>query len=243
MAFIIFLSILFVLTLFVVIIIVDKGHEEELQEQIQAAEQPLIEQIEKMTFQMRSHSHDFHNHVEVLQGLLEVNKYEEAKEYMDTIHMSVSNSQFRVFPFQQPIVTALLQAKSTYAEQLGIQIDVISSEPLLFPHLRSYDMVRIIGNLLDNAIEALENDVQTHPKIIELHYEKKLNIHILTVGNTGPQLTSDQMDQMFLLNYTTKANHRGTGLASIKNIVEHYFGHVSVFNKEDKVIFKIAIPE
>ncbi|MDZ5472195.1 GHKL domain-containing protein [Bacillus sp. 31A1R] len=235
-------STLFVILLVIAIIVIDKKHDEDLQIHIQAAEQPLIEQIEKMSFQMRSHSHDFHNHVEVLQGLLEDDKYEEAKLYMESIHTAVGKIQSRTFPFQQPIVNALLQAKTTHAAQQGIDILVTSNEAILFPQMMSYDMVRLLGNLIDNAIEELE-DVQTNPKTIEIIYTKKLNIHILSVINNGPPLSDDQAENMFTLGYSTKEHHQGTGLASVKNIVEHYLGQITVFNKEEKVTFQIAIPE
>lgn len=235
------LTIAMVLVSIIFFIYVNQIQQKEIHDHITYAEKPLIDELEKMIGQWRSYRHDFHNHIEVLYVLLEEEKYAEAKQYMTNFHKKVIESQ-SLFPFKQPAVQALLKAKMVQAEEKGIQLTVKSEEMLIFPQMKSYDIVLILGNIIDNAIDALHTSNQQQ-KEIELGYQKVLNICLLDITNNGPQIPSEMREKIFTKGISTKSEgmHQGMGLPTVKEIIESYNGEISVQSDESNTCFQIAI--
>ncbi len=221
----------------------EKIHQSEMIEAIRQTEQTLIGQIEQLMFRWRSYAHDFHHHIEVMQTLLDEKDEISLKEYMKGIHRSVRDLQKRDFPFAQPAVNALLSAKTIYAEQKDIRIMIDSSETVMFPQLNVYDVIRILGNLLDNAIESLD-DANPKEKWIKIEYRTVLNLTILKVSNSGPPIPEYMRENIFRSGYTTKTKHSGIGLAFLKLLIESHGGHIRLASEPDTdhVVFEIVIP-
>lgn len=215
--------------------------QKEIHDHITYAEKPLIDELEKMIEQWRSYRHDFHNHIEVLYILMEEEKYEEAKQYMTNFHNKVIELQ-NLFPFKQPAVQALLKAKMVQVEEKGIQLTVKSEEMFIFPQMKSYDIVLILGNLIDNAIDALHGSNQ-ESKQIEISYQKVLNICLLEISNNGPQIPSEMKEKIFTKGISTKSEgkHQGMGLPTVREIVESYNGEITVNSDESTTSFQVAI--
>lgn len=237
------LALLFIFIIFAFISYIDSEHEDEIQKFIQMAEKPLIDQLDKVSTQWKTHTHDFHNHIEVLQTLLEDNKIEEAKSYMSSIHGTVGKLQLiNHHKLDQPIVNALFRAKIAHADQLGIDLYINLEESILFPQLKSYDLTRLLGNLLDNALEALEPLPLSNRKL-EIEYKKMLNVHVLKVKNSNLFLKQEDLQHLFKEGFSTKKNHSGTGLVSVNEIVYQYGGEISVSLNKGMILFRISIPE
>jgi two-component system, LytTR family, sensor histidine kinase AgrC len=228
---------------FVILIYLRRTHRELIQESITATELSLVEQMEKMIFQWRSYNHDFHHHIEVLQTLLQEGNITEAQSYMASIHCEVTSNQ-QSFSFKQPVINALFRSKALRAEQQGIELSVESQDSILFPQLKSYDLVRILGNLLDNAMEALAISEQKE-KLVSVRYQKLLGINILNVANNGPTLNKEDQQKVLLPGYSTKSesHHEGSGLAIIYDLVHQCGGEISITSNDQQTTFQIAIPE
>ncbi|WP_458414959.1 sensor histidine kinase [Schinkia sp. CFF1] len=236
-----FLTIAMIMVTIVFFIYMKRIQQKEVQAQIAYAEKPLIDELEKMIDQWRSYRHDFHNHIEVLYILMEEEKYDEAKQYMTNYHNKVIESQ-NFFPFKQPAVQALLKAKTLQAAEKGIQITVKSEEMFVFPQMKSYDVVLILGNINDNAIDALHDSDQPL-KQIEISYKKVLNISLLEITNNGPMIPPELKEKIFTKGSSTKLDgkHQGLGLPTVKKIVESYNGEISVQSDENGTCFRVAI--
>lgn len=235
------LTIAMVLVSIIFFIYVNHIQQKEIHDHITYAEKPLIDELEKMIVQWRSYRHDFHNHIEVLYVLLEEEKYAEAKQYMANFHKKVIESQ-SLFPFKQPAVQALLKAKMVQAEEKDIQLIVKSEEMFIFPQMKSYDIVLILGNIIDNAIDALHDSNQPL-KQIEIDYKKVLNICLLEISNNGSMISTEMKEKIFVKGLSTKSesNHQGMGLPTVKEIVESYNGEFTVNSDEGTTSFQIAL--
>ncbi|KEF36865.1 histidine kinase [Schinkia azotoformans MEV2011] len=235
------LTIAMVLVSIIFFIYVNHIQQKEIHDHITYAEKPLIDELEKMIEQWRSYRHDFHNHIEVLYILMDEEKYAEAKQYMTNFHNKVIESQ-SLFPFKQPAIQALLKAKMVQAEEKGIQLAVKSEEILIFPQMKSYDIVLILGNIIDNAIDALYDSNQ-QLKQIEISYQKVLNIFLLEISNNGPMIPPELKEKLFTKSFSTKTEkkHQGMGLPTIYKIVESYNGEISVQSDENTTNFQVAI--
>lgn len=120
-------------------------------------------------------------------------------------------------------------------------MEIEVSTPLRDLPMDTYVLVKILGNIIDNAIDALQDSKE---KLIEVEIEKYLNSYVITVLNTGPVITEENLAQIFKRGFTTKSNgHQGIGLTTSKEIVETYGGEIKVKSTPEKgTIFTIILP-
>ncbi|WP_231373948.1 sensor histidine kinase [Aureivirga marina] len=101
--------------------------------------------------------------------------------------------------------------------------------------------IRIITNLLKNAIQATET--KEEPKILIELLEEKENI-IIKVSDNGIGISESVKDKVFEPKFTTKSSGMGLGLPMIKNIIETYNGSISFVSEENMgTIFTIILPK
>lgn len=196
-----------------------------------------LENIQEMVQTMRSQRHDFNNHIQTVHGLISVGAYEEAKEYMNDVIVPIQSSN-RILS-DNPSVTALLQVKANRAESKGIEIDFAVKGSLKEPLMPVKDLNTILGNLLDNAIEATEENASGKKHIKTLVKSEKSSLYI-TIANTGTQLEEPIKQRIFQPGFTTKRQGQGMGLWSIKKITDTYGGSIKVENQADGVRFELV---
>jgi len=199
-----------------------------------------IKNIEDMLKSIKAQRHDFINHINCIYGLLQLNKPEDAKKYIDRLAKEalVFNN---IIDTGNPVLSSLLSTKISVAERNNIQIytdirlpEKISIEPI--------DISIIIGNLLDNALEAcveLEHD----DKSIELEVYVRGNNLMIKVRNSKSE--SIKADAVHLEGrYTSKADkeNHGFGLFNIKQAVHKYDGIAKFEDKGCFFLSNIAIP-
>lgn len=199
-----------------------------------------LENIEDMLKSIRAQRHDFNNHINCIYGLLQLNKPEEAKNFIQK--MSEDATMFNnIIDTGNPVLSSLLNTKITTAERNKVQIytDIKLPEKIC---IEPIDISIIIGNLLDNALEACAA-LEDGDKCIELEvYTNNSNL-IIIVKNTKSELLIADMSN-YENGYTSKedaANH-GFGLFNIKQAVNKYDGIVKFEDKGSTFCSSIAIP-
>lgn len=110
--------------------------------------------------------------------------------------------------------------------------------------LKDYELVSVLGILLDNAFEALE---KVEDKLVALTIETEGNLSVLTVENRSEFIKNDIIQRMFKKGFSTKAEFgRGYGLSNLLNIVRKNRGNVRIFNEgkkgENYLVIKIELP-
>lgn len=199
-----------------------------------------ISQLEKIIRVIRKQRHDFNHHLQTIYGLLEVNSYEMARDYIQQIFLDISTPA-EVVKTGNPGISAMLYAKAGLAEARGIhfyaQVDCsLRNIPLTVMEANS-----ILGNLLDNAIEAAADHSQAE-RHVRLEIAHETGEYIFTVANTGEPISQEILDRMYEPRYTTKEKHNGLGLSIIKETVEKYTGTIDVDNHDHETVFTVHIP-
>jgi two-component system, LytTR family, sensor histidine kinase AgrC len=199
-----------------------------------------LENIEDMLKSIRAQRHDFNNHINCIYGLLQLNKPEEAKNFIQK--MSEDAAVFNnIIDIGNPVLSSLLNTKITKAERNKVQIytdiklpEKISIEPI--------DISIIRGNLLDNALEACAA-VEKEDKSIELEVYTNNNNLIIRVRNSKSEHVNSNISNTEV-GYTSKsdtANH-GFGLYNIRQAVSKYDGIVKFEDNGSSFYSSIAIP-
>lgn len=181
---------------------------------------------------MRANNHDFTNKLHVILGMIQMGMYDEATAYIQNISMVQRESISKIMnAVSEPSVAALLIGKIARASELNIKF-VLRENCSYCPSdmkLPSEALVTVIGNLLDNAFDAMNNNADYRaPKELMFGIYSRPGAVLITVDDTGCGIDKQDMDRIFENGYSTKGDGRGTGLYQVKSIVERLGGTVNV---------------
>ncbi|MCD8106602.1 MAG: GHKL domain-containing protein [Oscillospiraceae bacterium] len=174
---------------------------------------------------IREQRHDFNLHLQTVAGLVDQERYCEARAYMDTIVGKVSKTN-ELLPIKNPAVSALVHTFVERAALDGIRLDVRVEDSMENLRCTAYEMNTIIGNLVKNAIEEVRD------KDPDLRYIKLVMMHrsrhtVIRVSNPCDK-SEEELRPIFSLGYTTKKAHEGIGLVAVKKICSKYGGTVYI---------------
>ena len=111
----------------------------------------------------------------------------------------------------------------------------------LFAFLDKTQLIRIVTNLVKNAIQATENEENPLIQVEVLEHQNKIKI---VVSDNGKGISNDVKDLIFEPKFTTKSSGMGLGLAMIKNIIEAYDGKISFTSTEGEgTVFTVTLPK
>ncbi|MBQ6996020.1 MAG: GHKL domain-containing protein [Lachnospiraceae bacterium] len=194
------------------------GNLKEPMEQITAS---YIEMNEKNT-ELRRFRHDTKNLLLVLRSLIAEEKYEQAAEYIDKMQETMDSTKSKTFDTGNFIADALLESKVKTAAQSNITMTVEGCIPA--SKVEDVDLVILISNLLDNAIEATRQVKED--RRIEIQSILKKNIWILSVKNSCMNEVVIRENRI----ETTKDNKEshGFGLANIERVTKKYDGNLQL---------------
>ena len=185
---------------------------------------------------MRANNHDFTNKLHVILGLIQMEMYDEAISYIQNITMVQRETISKVMhAVNEPAVAALIIGKIARASELNVKFVLregcyYSSSDMSLP---SEMLVTVIGNLLDNAFDAMNNteNPNEHKELMFGIYSRPGAV-LITVDDTGNGIKDEDIDMIFVNGYSTKGTGRGTGLYQIKSMVENYGGKITVESQE-----------
>ena len=186
--------------------------------------------VRHMVDAMRSYTHEFLNKLHVILGLLQIGEPEKAEQYiMDTTQTHRAAVSRIMNQIHQPSVAALLVGKTSRANELGIRLTLDRESALSeeSPWLPPDAYVTILGNLIENAIEGL-NQSRSSVKEVSVSIRESEESLLLCVEDTGPGIPVELQRTMFQRGISTKSRSRGTGLSLVQEVVEAYHGEIRV---------------
>lgn len=192
----------------------NEKHNAELINQINAEYKNQLKIMYQSQNRIRFLKHDIRNHIYKMQNLLSENKLKELEEYFNETQEYIKIQNLYVSSGNSDI-DSLLNYKLYQAENLGIKFETEVKLPDQI-NINSFDLNIVIGNLLDNAIEALNKTEDKKLKIIIKYNKGVINIKI---SNTFDGIVLNNL----LTRKKSKENH-GLGLLSIQNVLDKYNG-------------------
>ncbi|TCK98573.1 two-component system sensor histidine kinase AgrC [Natranaerovirga hydrolytica] len=208
------------------------------QKQVILTHEKYIPYLRSLVDEVRQRQHDIKNHFNVIYGLTEIEKDNiskvEIKNYLKSI-VGRDQSIDCLLNIKDAILAAIIYNKKSLAEEKDIEFDFNINMGIPEYPLKNYELVELLGNLLDNAIEETE---KTPNKKISLTLGRIDHKSLIQVTNTT---TNDiDVNKVFEKGYSTKkGKYRGYGLYNVQKIINYYNGIIELsFNGED-IIFKI----
>jgi signal transduction histidine kinase len=120
-------------------------------------------------------------------------------------------------------------------------ITYITEETELFANLDKTQLIRIVTNLIKNAMQASEKEENP---IIEVKVVSETDNVKITVSDNGKGISEELKSLIFEPKFTTKSSGMGLGLPMVKNIIEAYDGNISFTSQEGVgTIFTVILPK
>ncbi len=202
--------------------------DNDIYKQQTYAYQNQLEVIMESGNRVRALRHDMKNHILALQVLVQRNEAEETNKYLDSMKNFMTNPEEYV-KTGNDTVDSLLNYKIQKANEVLNVVETKISIPEQLC-LRSFDLNVLLGNLLDNAIDA---SMQTEDKKLKITIRLDRGILFLNIYNSCQRIADGKSD----FSDTTKedkVNH-GIGLKNVRRIVEKYHGDITFLYENGSV--------
>ncbi|MCX5780532.1 MAG: Spo0B domain-containing protein [Firmicutes bacterium] len=197
-----------------------------------------VENIMEMLNAVRGQRHDFLNHLQVIFGLSRMQDYGALEDYLTEL-VEDSSSYGELLSIDNPIISALVNAKIAQASARGIRIEPHIKSSLAPLAQNALDVGRVLGNLIDNALEAVQNNEVKWIGLEISELEGWLHCSV-----TNPSLHKpEDLKNIFSPGVSSKPDHSGLGLFIAKEIAAKLQGRIEVAcSDESHLTFTLVIP-
>lgn len=197
--------------------------------------------IKKMAWSLRAQNHEFMNKLHTISGLIQLEEYDEALKFIsDTAQVRKNVSNILTNNIKDVSLSALLFAKYNKAEECRVKLIINPESNIrkLPEYMTSEEIVSVVGNLIENSLDAVKNDGlgEIYIKIIE----KEHVLHI-EVKDNGSGISPEIADKIYEQGVTTKDGQRGYGMYIVKKIIDEAQGTIE-FKVDKGTYWNIRIP-
>lgn len=235
MIFVLFGLLLFVLIIYLLYRILDDIYDKRVVAYQNKLLQNEVDEVHNIYLTMRGWRHDYHNHMQSVKAYLAMDNLDEAKAYLDALEQDLDDINL-LFNTGNINADAILNSKISLAIKKGIQVDYKATVPKTLA-VSDIDLCVILGNLIDNAVEACER-VAPESQFIRLYIGVLRQQLYLSVSNATNEVVR-KFDEEYI---TTKRGNHGHGLKRINNIVDKYGGFINRKNEPGVFVTEIMLP-
>lgn len=223
-----------------------------------------LDSVRGLSDAMRAQAHEFAGRLHTLAGLLALGHHDDARAFIAEIAQTDVGIRHEIAErIGEPRVAALLLAKSTIAAERGVLLDLAPESALDGDLVDPREVLTIVGNLVDNAIDAAVSGAgapgaasdatgpgpaRATPRVV-VGLAVEADALVAWVRDTGPGVPEGDREAVFVPGWSTKATGavggRGVGLSLVRQLVERRGGDVGVEDAEDGApgaVFTVWLP-
>ncbi len=199
-----------------------------------------LKQIKQLVDSSRKQRHDFYHQLQTVYGLLEGGFYDRAQDYVNSMFSSISRTG-GLIKTDNLSISALLYTKIGLAEARNTDLEITVECSLKEMPLTPLEASSLLGNLIDNALEAVEEKTGGRRQVrVEITIEQ--GVYVITCANKGDPIALEIRENIFKPDFTTKEGHYGLGLTIVKDIVNKYEGSIDISSDDRETTFTVTIP-
>jgi two-component system CitB family sensor kinase len=202
-----------------------------------------LDSVDALTDALRAQQHEFSNRMHTLAGLIELGDHTAAANYaLDVSRASGGLAEAIRAQVESPEIAAMLLAKITIAAERSVALVLTEDSHLSADGLETGAVLTIVGNLIDNAIDAAAAGPRPARIAVRLVSEAVVTIE---VRDTGAGIPADVASQIFTDGFSTKPlapdRQRGIGLALVHRLVRQLGGTIE-FDSGEGTVFTVTLP-
>jgi len=206
-----------------------------------------LSSIQEYSELLRGQTHEYSNKLHTIAGLIQIDAHQEALElvareasgYEDII-------RFLNQAVPHPVIAAIVLGKFNRARELKISFEIDQEGTMVdVPDwIKQEKIVTVVGNLLDNAFEAVLEQEKEHRKVF-LSFTDLGNDIVFEVEDSGPGISPERMEVIFDKGVSSKGSlRRGLGLYLVKQRLDELGGFISVSaGEQGGALFSVIIPK
>ncbi|MDJ0337354.1 sensor histidine kinase [Cryobacterium sp. PH31-O1] len=207
-----------------------------------------LQSMQTLSDALRAQTHEHSNRLHTIVSLMELGRTHEALEFATAdLELSQQLADEMVGSVDEPVISALIMGKSAQANELGVALTVTASGTLTQSGLSTQDLVTVLGNLVDNALDAAV--AGTAPRRVSVTVSSTERAVTIEVADSGAGVAPDVIDDVLRLGFSTKGGGsvgrsvggRGLGLALVRQAVTRLGGTLTIGRREGAV-FTATIP-
>ena len=181
---------------------------------------------------LRANNHEFMNKLQIISGMLQMGRVEEAQGYIGDIAQVYEYIQGPVLQrIRNTGVAALILGKGSNMRERDVDFVLMTNSylPEQSRYLTTDELVTVVGNLLENAIEATDIIPAEDLRAVSLQLTEDDKGLLIQVSDTGTGIEDEDLPKIFNTGFSTKADTgRGVGMSRIKEIVDRRGGSIEV---------------
>ena len=202
-----------------------------------------LETMRTLSDALRAQTHEHANRLHTMVSLMELGRDAEALDFATKdLELSQRLTDDLVGSIEEPVLAALVMGKSAQAHERGVELILTTAGSTSVTGLAVQDLVTILGNLLDNAIDAAAD--APPPRLVELSVTAAPEGLEITVEDSGPGIDPAAVDDVVRHGFSTKESGpfgRGLGLALVRQAVRRLGGTMTITSPAG-ALFRVSLP-
>ncbi|MDD6794411.1 MAG: GHKL domain-containing protein [Clostridiaceae bacterium] len=224
----------------IIILVIKLLCDQYVKKQILKFQDELISkhcnEVQNIYTDMRGWKHDFHNHLQVIKAHISLNNLAELDSYVDKLIGNFNNLDFLI-KTGNITTDAILNSKISLARGNKIKLDITATVPREL-NVSDVDLCVIVGNLIDNAIEACLKINDINRRFIRIYIGiLKKQLYISITNSTCEKKRN--LSNVFV---SIKGVNHGLGLKRIDSTVKKYGGYINRQNEPEVFATEVMIP-
>lgn len=195
------------------------------------------DEVENIYRQMRGWRHDYHNHIQVMSACLAENRQNELRTYLVELNSDLVKVD-TVLKTGNIMLDAILNSKISLAKSKDITVNAKALVPKNL-NVNQVDLCIIIGNLLDNSIEACLKNPNSESRFIRIYVGIHKELLYISVSNSMGEKALRHGNKYFS---TKESDSHGFGLVRIDKIAQKYSGFVNRQTEDGVFATEVMLP-
>ena len=223
--------------------LLQRWYQKEVAKEVGYTEDTYQAELKTLITSISSLRHDFTNHIQVLHGLLQLGESKQAQQYVSSLSKEVLAIESLKLNIDHPGLSILLETKKLAAQNYHIDMNFTVSHDA-FDKIKTTDLIIILSNLIDNAIDATIA-LPEAKREIAINCKRDVTQYVFKIMNTGPKIIENEhiLKQGYSTKKVEQGKIRGQGLFIVKEVVDRYNGKFSINSiNELETIAIVEIP-
>lgn len=191
---------------------------------------------------LRVKTHEFMNKLHVMLGMAHIGEYDKLSLY---IHQITNHYQMEIGSVSRivkdPVLAGFLLSKLSYAREKGVKLNISGNFSIPQPKDPEImdEIITIIGNLIDNGVEAVEGREKQE---IDISLGYNGTVFSISIKDNGGGIPEEIREEIFEKGFSTKGKNRGYGLFLVRNSVERLGGTLTLTSDTEWTMFTVILP-